>query len=57
MRLAVLGGGSWGTALGAHLARSGHDVRLWMRDGALARSINERRESMSPSPMMPLSPE
>jgi glycerol-3-phosphate dehydrogenase (NAD(P)+) len=45
VRLAVLGGGSWGTALAAHLARSGHDVRLWMREEALARTINERREN------------
>ena len=45
MRLAVLGGGSWGTALSAHLARSGHDVRLWLREPAIARAINERREN------------
>ena len=45
MRLAVLGGGSWGTALGAHLARSGHAVRLWLRTAEVARAINERREN------------
>ena len=45
VRLAVLGGGSWGTALAAHLARSGHDVRLWLREPSLAREINERREN------------
>lgn len=28
-RLAVLGAGSWGTALAVHLARQGVDVRLW----------------------------
>jgi glycerol-3-phosphate dehydrogenase (NAD(P)+) len=45
VNLAVLGGGSWGTALAAHLARSGHGVRLWLREAALARAINERREN------------
>jgi len=30
--IAVLGAGSWGTALGIHLGRVGHDVRLWARD-------------------------
>jgi len=29
----VLGAGSWGTALAIQLARVGHDVRLWARDG------------------------
>jgi glycerol-3-phosphate dehydrogenase (NAD(P)+) len=52
----VLGGGSWGTALGAHLARSGHDVRLWMREGELARSINERRENPAYLPGIALPP-
>ena len=33
--IAVLGAGSWGTALAIHLARVGHDVRLWARDPEL----------------------
>jgi glycerol-3-phosphate dehydrogenase (NAD(P)+) len=41
--VAVLGAGSWGTALAAHLAHAGHAVRLWARDAALARDIAERR--------------
>ena len=41
----MLGGGSWGTALGAHLARSGHEVRLWLRSPEVARAINDRREN------------
>ena len=40
-----MGGGSWGTALSAHLARSGHEVRLWLRSADVARAINERREN------------
>lgn len=41
--VAVLGAGSWGTALAVHLARVGHDVRLWARDGALVADMRERR--------------
>jgi glycerol-3-phosphate dehydrogenase (NAD(P)+) len=41
--LAVLGAGSWGTALAAHLVRVGHAVRLWARDERVARAINESR--------------
>jgi glycerol-3-phosphate dehydrogenase (NAD(P)+) len=33
--IAVLGGGSWGTALAIHLGRDGRRVRLWARDPAL----------------------
>jgi glycerol-3-phosphate dehydrogenase (NAD(P)+) len=39
MRVAVLGAGSWGTALAVHLARIGHDVRLWARDARLAAEV------------------
>ncbi|MCU1382990.1 MAG: hypothetical protein JWL71_1687 [Acidobacteria bacterium] len=39
----VLGAGSWGTALAIHLARVGHDVRLWARDGALADTMSAAR--------------
>lgn len=41
--VAVLGAGSWGTALAVHLARSGHDVRLWARDPALVSEMHARR--------------
>jgi glycerol-3-phosphate dehydrogenase (NAD(P)+) len=41
--LAVLGAGSWGTALAAHLARAGHPLRLWARDPNLARAIEGER--------------
>jgi glycerol-3-phosphate dehydrogenase (NAD(P)+) len=42
-RIAILGAGSWGTALAVHLAGIGHDVRLWARDPALAREISGGR--------------
>lgn len=41
--VAVLGAGSWGTALAVHLGRTGHEVRLWARDSALAADIASRR--------------
>jgi glycerol-3-phosphate dehydrogenase (NAD(P)+) len=41
--IAVLGAGSWGTALAVHLARLGHDVRLWGRDETLVQEIARRR--------------
>jgi len=44
-RIGVIGSGSWGTALAIHLARTGHDVRLWARDAALAASMAETREN------------
>lgn len=44
-RIGVLGSGSWGTALAVHLARTGHDVRLWARDAALASAMAGSREN------------
>lgn len=41
MDIAVVGAGSWGTALAQILAESGHDVRLWARREQLARAIND----------------
>lgn len=41
--IAVLGAGSWGTALSVHLARQGHQVRLWGRDRGLVDEMRVRR--------------
>ena len=41
--VAVLGAGSWGTALAVHLGRLGHDVRLWARDRSFADEMASRR--------------
>ncbi|RMG17110.1 MAG: NAD(P)H-dependent glycerol-3-phosphate dehydrogenase [Deltaproteobacteria bacterium] len=46
MRVTVLGGGSWGTALADLLARKGHATRLWMRSEEVAAAINERHENV-----------
>jgi glycerol-3-phosphate dehydrogenase (NAD(P)+) len=40
--IAVLGAGSWGTALAVHLGRIGHRVRLWGRDSALVADMQTR---------------
>ena len=42
-RIAILGAGSWGTALAVHLRRTGHDVRLWARDETLVEGIRSHR--------------
>ena len=41
MDVAVIGAGSWGTALAQVLAQNGHDVRLWARRDDVAHGINE----------------
>ena len=41
MKIAVLGSGSWGTALGQVLAENGHEVVLWGREDYLADEINQ----------------
>ncbi|MFO1454756.1 MAG: NAD(P)H-dependent glycerol-3-phosphate dehydrogenase [Steroidobacteraceae bacterium] len=44
--VAVLGAGSWGTALAIQFARSGHPTRLWGRDpDQAARMARERRNA------------
>jgi glycerol-3-phosphate dehydrogenase (NAD(P)+) len=43
--VAVLGAGSWGTALAIHLGRVGTPVRLWARDPALAQAMRAAREN------------
>jgi glycerol-3-phosphate dehydrogenase (NAD(P)+) len=43
--IAVLGGGSFGTAIANLLAENGHSVRLWMRDAAQAESIRTHRQN------------
>jgi glycerol-3-phosphate dehydrogenase (NAD(P)+) len=42
---AVLGGGSWGTALAAQLARRGHDVVLWDRHPERCEILNREHKN------------
>ena len=39
-RIAVLGGGGWGTALAQVAARAGNEVVLWARDPAVVAAVN-----------------
>jgi glycerol-3-phosphate dehydrogenase (NAD(P)+) len=43
--IAVLGAGSWGTALALYQARLHHDVYLWTHDKTHARNMNATREN------------
>jgi glycerol-3-phosphate dehydrogenase (NAD(P)+) len=44
-RLAVIGGGAWGTALAVVARRAGSDATIWTRDSAIATAINERQQN------------
>lgn len=54
MRVAVLGAGSWGTALGATLAGKDFPVTLWDVDGQVVASVADRRENTRYLPGVPL---
>jgi glycerol-3-phosphate dehydrogenase (NAD(P)+) len=43
--MAVIGAGSWGTALAIQCARAGHPTRLWGRDAALVESMRLARRN------------
>jgi glycerol-3-phosphate dehydrogenase (NAD(P)+) len=45
-RIAVLGGGAWGTALALTCARAGRDVTLWEYEPGNADSLASKRESL-----------
>lgn len=40
-RVAVLGGGAWGTALAMQMRRAGHEVRLWARDADMVAAMGQ----------------
>jgi glycerol-3-phosphate dehydrogenase (NAD(P)+) len=42
-RIAIMGAGGWGTALGIVAGRAGHAVRLWSRNAEVVESINRAR--------------
>ncbi|KAL4427998.1 hypothetical protein ABPG75_002087 [Micractinium tetrahymenae] len=44
-RIAVLGGGAWGTSLALHAARMGHEVLLWALEPEVKRAVNEEHEN------------
>jgi glycerol-3-phosphate dehydrogenase (NAD(P)+) len=45
-RIAVIGGGAWGTALALTCARAGRRVTLWEQDAANAERLKSKRESV-----------
>ena len=54
LKIAVLGAGSWGTALAALMARHGHAVVLWGRDAAQVATIDAKHENTRYLPGVPL---
>jgi glycerol-3-phosphate dehydrogenase (NAD(P)+) len=56
-RVAVLGGGSFGTVIANIIASNQHEVRLWMRNGERAELVNESRENPSYLPGYVLHPQ
>ena len=53
-KIAVLGAGSWGTALAALVARHGFPTVLWGRDAVIAEAIGQRHENPRYLPQIPL---
>src|ERR1700719_1073445 len=55
-KIAILGGGSWGTALSIVLSRSHktHEIALWMRDPALAQAVSKSRVNELYLPACPI---
>jgi glycerol-3-phosphate dehydrogenase (NAD(P)+) len=45
MRIAIIGAGSWGTALSVTLCNRGHKVSLWAYESEVAESIRRRHEN------------
>jgi glycerol-3-phosphate dehydrogenase (NAD(P)+) len=56
MRVAVVGGGSWGTTLADLLAAKGEDVTLWAYEPEVAAEINHRHRNDLFLPEAPLTP-
>jgi len=55
-RVAVVGAGSWGTALAVHCARGGHSVALWGRDAEKVVAMSAAGENSRYLPGVPFPP-
>ena len=53
-RVAVIGAGSWGTALANLLAAKGYDITLWARDRRLVQRMRREGENGAYLPGVPL---
>lgn len=54
MRVSVVGGGAWGTALASHCVRAGLAVRLWAREVEVVTAVNDAHENTVFLPGAPL---
>jgi glycerol-3-phosphate dehydrogenase (NAD(P)+) len=54
VRVSVVGGGAWGTALASHCARAELPVRMWVREPEVVTAVNERHENTTFLPGVPL---
>jgi glycerol-3-phosphate dehydrogenase (NAD(P)+) len=57
IRVGVIGGGAWGTALAQVCARAGREVILWAREPDVVETINARHENVSFLAGIPLEPQ
>jgi len=57
MKIGVLGGGAWGTALAQVMAAGGHGVTLWAREAEVVDAINDAHENPLFLAGVPLSPD
>lgn len=55
IRVGIVGGGTWGTVLASMIAKNCREVRIWMRDEELTRSINATRFNQKYLPGLRLS--
>ncbi|HTC42754.1 MAG TPA: NAD(P)H-dependent glycerol-3-phosphate dehydrogenase [Candidatus Acidoferrales bacterium] len=55
-RIAILGGGSWGTGLSVVLAHSRrkHEIRIWVREASLVQSMQQERKNSVYLPGIPI---
>lgn len=56
MKLGVLGGGAWGTALAQVAAAEGEETLLWAREAEVVELVNRKHENAMFLPGVPLSP-
>lgn len=52
--IAIVGSGSWGTALAILLSRAGHPIRLWSHSPELAAQLDQQRSNEKYLPGVPL---
>lgn len=53
-RIAIIGAGAWGTALGAVAAQAGRKVQIWARESDVVETVNSKHENVRFLPGVPL---